>query len=734
MAKRTYRQPSKRPTDTTSQPPDLPDTPNESGQEDDVSSATGPEYPTKEALRRPKIVIRAEDASRAYGESNPEFEHSLLPDGFALPPEIEIELSCSADPDSPVIPGGYPIVPKLSGPQDALDGFEKQHNITYKNGRLQVKRAPITITVADNSRVYGSSNPEFAVTVSANHDNLTATASCSATANSPIGAYDITAQLNDPLGKHSNYTVSSTKAKLTITPATLTVIVRDVDRPYGSSNPPFQVAISDNIDGIKAVGTCDAKPDSRIGPYPVVAQLIDPLNQRHNYAIALMSGTLQVTPLTPTYYETAANLQTDLFQEVGKEVALAQQSFTTKKFPVIYAELEIISNIVSNAPNLGPDDVLENIRAIAVAFMKANASLSCAADSDQSGLREVGGAICQLHLAYAAQPGGAAYRKLNGALMCAQQILSGILTELADPNQAFPTASMQILNTAEALQTSLGKITAAIPAMDALGCSTSEQETIASLQKLQNAAQQACCALLCEFDVWHGLLQPGNVLNLRPAMNLVVYQISHIGFAIGELKAESRDWREEIAATAIAMKREIRKLTQTVESSQSKACGGSTKHIQERIIKLDGLADEAIEWTAEHFRVDRVPHWSDQAMAVLDQLLRCDTELPAGLSEGLFRISSLVFQVGCHARKASAGAAQAKPLPRDQVEEFVLRFPDHFTGGNRAVRVITTKGHEVGRFEPDAQGNVRIPAKPGDEFDFIGLFDGIPFETVRMKA
>ena len=33
-----------------------------------------------------------------------------------------------------------------------------------------MKRAPITITVADNSRVYGSSNPEFAVTVSANHD------------------------------------------------------------------------------------------------------------------------------------------------------------------------------------------------------------------------------------------------------------------------------------------------------------------------------------------------------------------------------------------------------------------------------------------------------------------------------------------------------------------------------------------------------------------------------------
>jgi hypothetical protein len=121
-------------------------------------------------------------------------------------------------------------------------------------------------------------------------------------------------------------------------------------------------------------------------------------------------------------------------------------------------------------------------------------------------------------------------------------------------------------------------------------------------------------------------------------------------------------------------------------------------------------------------------------MGLLDQLLQCGCEGPAGLSDGVFRVSGLVFQIGCHARTAKTGAEHVAAPKREKQEEFVLHFPDSTAGGSRWVVVTTTAGETVGRHHPDPDGVVRIPAKAGDEFDFIAMFDGMPVERIRLKA
>ncbi len=732
MAKRLYRPKSGPGADTISRTLDSPDPANQLGQEDKMSAAERNEF-EKEEDRHRKIEICAEDASRFYGEANPAFKYRVdEPAGFQLPQEIKVEFTCDAEPGSPVNQAGYHIKPRLTGPAEELARFKKQYRVVEKHGTLRLKRAPITINVADATAVYGCPNPAFSATVSSNFDNLTAVASSSAGHHAPVGVCEITAVLKDPDNKQANYAVSSNKGKYTIVHATLTAIAGNVSRPYGSHNPPLPVSVSENPDGITASGVCTAKPDSPVGQYPVNIQLNDPLNRQSNYVIVKIPGLMQVTPLAATYYETGATSQINVFEQLGNEVAMAQPFFPATTYPVASSELDLIASIAANAPNIGPEDVQDNLRAIIIAFMKATASLPGAVAGQTGDLSGVCQAITQLYLSYAARAVGATYRKLNGAMTCALQVLSEIISELSDPYQAFPAAIGQISNYATAIQTALTSMRNLIPTLDALGCSSSEQDTIAKLQKAQSAVQQACCSFLCEFDIWHGLLQPATVIRLRPMVNQVAQHASQIGFAVSELKAESRDWRQEVALTAMALKQEVRKLTQTIESSQSRACGGSTKFLQDRIQKLDALAGQALEWPLEQLRLDRIQQWSDQAMGTVDQLLRCQTELPPGLSDGLFRYSGLAFQAGCQARKAAHGQAQGSTGSRS-VEEFVLSFADSQPGSRLAVRVLSLDGKEVGRHEPDAHGTIRIPAKPGDEFDFIGIADGIPFETVRMK-
>ena len=128
---------------------------------------------------------------------------------------ITASVSTTADPTSPI--GTYPIVATLIDPTNKLGNYA----VTINNGTLTVNPAPLSVTAANASRLFGTPNPPFSgiITGIKNGDPITATYSTTAIATSPAGTYPITPALVDPAGKLGNYTVTSTNGTLTVNAA-----------------------------------------------------------------------------------------------------------------------------------------------------------------------------------------------------------------------------------------------------------------------------------------------------------------------------------------------------------------------------------------------------------------------------------------------------------------------------------------------------------------------------------
>jgi hypothetical protein len=86
------------------------------------------------------------------------------------------------------------------------------------NATVVVSPAPLNVTASNAIWVVGQTFPVLtgAITGVTNGDNITATYSCSATTNSPVGTYPIVPALVDPGDRRTNYTVSLVNGTLTI--------------------------------------------------------------------------------------------------------------------------------------------------------------------------------------------------------------------------------------------------------------------------------------------------------------------------------------------------------------------------------------------------------------------------------------------------------------------------------------------------------------------------------------
>ncbi|MGA2867439.1 MAG: MBG domain-containing protein, partial [Verrucomicrobiota bacterium] len=164
---------------------------------------------------------------------------------------------------------------------------------------------PVLVVSADNvSRPYGATNVTLTGTLTGvqNGDNITATYTTSASANSPVGTYPVVPTLHDPDGKLSNYTVSLSNGTLTVTPALLTVTAANQARAYGAANPALTGTVSgvQNGDNLTASFSTAATAGSPVGTYSIVPAVHDPDGKLSNYSVSVNNGTLRVTPAVLT--------------------------------------------------------------------------------------------------------------------------------------------------------------------------------------------------------------------------------------------------------------------------------------------------------------------------------------------------------------------------------------------------------------------------------------------------
>jgi uncharacterized repeat protein (TIGR01451 family) len=235
------------------------------------------------------LSVAADNASRVYGDPNPLFTGTIV--GIKNGDNITATYTSLAIAASPV--GTYPIVANLIDLTSKLGNY----TVTKTDGVLTITQAPLTVTAANASRLYGDPNPVFTGTLVGikNGDAITATYSSPATVLSDAGTYPIIPALVDPTLKLGNYAVTSINGVLTINPAPLTFSTANASRIYGNPNPAF----TGTFVGLKNGDVCtltftSADITSPVGTYPIVPAVGGA--KAINYAITVKNGTLTIIP------------------------------------------------------------------------------------------------------------------------------------------------------------------------------------------------------------------------------------------------------------------------------------------------------------------------------------------------------------------------------------------------------------------------------------------------------
>uniref|UniRef100_UPI001B53C8DA MBG domain-containing protein n=1 Tax=Amaricoccus sp. TaxID=1872485 RepID=UPI001B53C8DA len=251
-----------------------------------------------------QMRVRANDARRAYGASNPRFDVSYL-DPFA-PGQSAAALGWRPTVSTPATAGSdvgaYVLTP--GGIASA------NYAIEYLPGRLTIDPVRLNLTLHDAERNYGAEDPVLGWTASGfvlgqGAEVVSGAPATDATGASGAGTYTIT---TGTLGAR-NYVLPETTGRLTITPAPLTVTASDAARAQGARNPDFTARFDgfvrgeglDDLGGALVLAT-DADRTSPAGRYAITGSGL----ASGNYAISYAPGTLTVSAAGPARAPLAA--------------------------------------------------------------------------------------------------------------------------------------------------------------------------------------------------------------------------------------------------------------------------------------------------------------------------------------------------------------------------------------------------------------------------------------------
>ncbi len=178
----------------------------------------------KLTITKAPLTITAKSYTIKQGDALPTFEAEYT--GFKNNETDVKKPTLSTTATSASVPGTYEII--VSG-ADATN-----YDISYVKGTLTITKADeVVVTAKSYSRKYGEANPTFEYTTSGAILGGTPNISCSATATSPVGEYDIVVSK----GSITNYNVTFVNGKLTITKAPLTITAKSYIIKQGDALP-----------------------------------------------------------------------------------------------------------------------------------------------------------------------------------------------------------------------------------------------------------------------------------------------------------------------------------------------------------------------------------------------------------------------------------------------------------------------------------------------------------------
>ena len=319
---------------------------------DDVSFQT--EVPFTYAIKPAKLTAKVNDASRLYGDGNPQF--SSVYSGFVNNEDESVltnpgRFITTATVTSEV--GTYAI--KQSG------ASAQNYVIDYEDGVLTVTKAPLTAYVNSYTRKYGEQNPKFEINYSGLKNNETApawtvepTVSTTATPKSDVGVYEITATG----GEAKNYELSSISAGLlTVTSVPLLVKANSFSRLYFEENPELSYIFSGfvNDDGESALSAkptlrTNATKQSSVGVYPIEIGGAD----AKNYTLSYENGTLTVNKRQLTV---SAKSYTRAYGEENPAFELSYTGFVNNENEGVLISMPKASTVATPTTDVGVYDI-----------------------------------------------------------------------------------------------------------------------------------------------------------------------------------------------------------------------------------------------------------------------------------------------------------------------------------------------------------------------------------------
>ena len=230
------------------------------------------------------LTVTADSPSKMYGAVLPTltFSAGTFVNGDTAATALTGSLATAATAASPV--NTYPIT------QGTLAAAN--YTITFVPGTLSVTPAPLTVTAASPSKVYGAALPVLTYTAGtlrqwrySCHEALTGSLSTTATAASPVNTYPI----SQGTLAAANYDITFVPGTFSDTPAPLTVTANSPSKVYGAALPALTFTAGTFVNG-------DTASTALTGSLSTTATAASPVN---TYPIS--QGTLTAANYSITF-------------------------------------------------------------------------------------------------------------------------------------------------------------------------------------------------------------------------------------------------------------------------------------------------------------------------------------------------------------------------------------------------------------------------------------------------
>ena len=307
-------------------------------------------------VNKKTLTATAEDKTKVYGESNPEF--TITYSGFAgtddasvidTPPTVSNTATSSSDAGTYII--------SLSA------GIDNNYSITEENGTLTITKKPLEVTAEDQSKTYGEADPTFTVIYSGfvngeDESVLNVVPHVNDIYSETTDAGSYTLSFNQ--GGDNNYELNHNRGTFTINKKSLTATAIDQSREYGELNPELSINYSGFVNG-EDVSVLDTPPlsstsaaiTSSVGSYDInLSTGID-----NNYVINGVNGLLTITKATLTI---EAGDKTKTYGDVNPTATLTYSGFKNSddSTSIDHAPIVTINALESSATGTYPITVI----------------------------------------------------------------------------------------------------------------------------------------------------------------------------------------------------------------------------------------------------------------------------------------------------------------------------------------------------------------------------------------